>query len=168
MSDGTPDRKETLADVVPLNVAKRFEEKFVPEPNTGCWLWIGSIAGKGYGAFWNGKYEVKAHRFSYELYVGPIPKGSGHHGTCVLHRCDVRCCVNPDHLFLGSNQDNAEDRDKKGRNTKGETHPMSKLTEEQVLEIRADGRTHEAIGADYGISDKTVSSIKRRTRWKHI
>lgn len=91
----------------------RFFRYAFPEPNTGCWLWGASLKeGKcgGYGQLKvNGK-EVTAHRVSYMIHKGPIPKG-----LYVLHTCDVRSCVNPDHLFLGTQKDNIHDMMKKGR-----------------------------------------------------
>lgn len=72
---------------------QRFEEKYIPEPNSGCWLWTGTVTYNGYGIFEvNGK-KIRAHRFSYELHKGPIPDG-----LTIDHLCRVRCCVNPDHL----------------------------------------------------------------------
>ena len=104
---------------VTKTLQQRFEEKYIPEPMSGCWLWTASVNDKGYGklsisaGIWK-----KAHRISWEINVGPIPKGSGYHGTCVLHKCDVPSCVNPDHLFLGTNADNIYDRMDKGRGRK--------------------------------------------------
>lgn len=96
----------------------RFEKFVFPDPNSGCWLWGGSEGTQGYGQFGvrvGGKSMPKlAHRVAWALYRGPIPDG-----ICVLHRCDVRLCVNPDHLFLGSVPDNQRDMARKGRGTKG-------------------------------------------------
>ena len=94
---------------------KRFEKKINNDIETGCHEWIARLNMGGYGNF---RYKGKtwsAHRFSYIMYKGEIPKGNGFHGTCVLHKCDNRKCVNPDHLFLGTHQDNMVDRDEKGR-----------------------------------------------------
>lgn len=93
--------------------AERFFEKVSPCPNTGCWLWTGSWTGNGYGCFWSGSRRYRAHRFSYEVACGPIPRGLG-----VLHKCDVRFCVNPDHLFIGTKQDNSTDMRIKARGSK--------------------------------------------------
>lgn len=81
----------------------------------GCWLWIGCCGPKGHGYFGINRSMVSAHRISYAIHVGPIPKGEGYHGTCVLHKCDVACCVNPSHLWLGTVDDNNKDRERKGR-----------------------------------------------------
>jgi hypothetical protein len=80
-----------------------------------CWLWTGSRSAEGYGSIRVDGKMRKAHRVAWELANGPIPAGAGAHGTCVLHRCDNPSCVNPDHLFLGTNADNARDRQAKGR-----------------------------------------------------
>lgn len=118
---------------------KRFTAKF-DTTKTGCWFWSGFIDHNGYGvASGSGgtAYELfgerAAHRISWILYKGPIPNG-----LQVLHRCDVRECVNPGHLFLGTNADNVADRNAKGRTARncGEKHGRSKLTWEQVKEIR--------------------------------
>jgi len=71
----------------------RFNDFWMPEPNSGCWLWIGQYHAKGYGRIWSGEKPVSAHRVAYELFKGPIP-----HGLEIDHLCRVRCCVNPRHL----------------------------------------------------------------------
>lgn len=95
-------REERLAD---------FEASFIPEPNSGCWLWErpGLLGPMGYGHF---RYQgvVAAHRASWLLYRGPIPMG-----LFICHKCDNPSCVNPDHLYLGTAQDNIADRDRRGR-----------------------------------------------------
>jgi len=85
----------------------------IPEPNSGCWLWLGSTNAKGYAHLKYNNRQQRANRFSWTAYNGEIPPG-----LHVLHRCDNRLCVNPDHLFLGTNQDNVDDRVNKGRSGK--------------------------------------------------
>lgn len=93
-----------------MNWLERFEEKYIPEPMSGCWLWIGSCDKDGYGRFWfNGKLR-KSHRVSYQKFVGPIPEGKD-----ICHKCDVPSCVNPDHLWVGDARANALDMMQKGR-----------------------------------------------------
>src|SRR5262245_18499994 len=108
-----------------------FETKFIPEPNSGYWLWTGGYDAKGYGKFKCKGRTLRAHRFSWTVYRGEIPPG-----TCVLHKCDVPCCVNPDHLFLGDNAANAADRVYKKRAASGPQNGRAKLTEADVRAIR--------------------------------
>ena len=101
---------------------ERFEDKYTPEPNSGCWLWLASdFGGFGYGAFCtaDGK-TIGAHRASWQLHRGPIPKK-----TMVLHRCDVPFCVNPAHLWLGTQADNVADRSNKRRTRNQWTGPLT-------------------------------------------
>lgn len=101
------------------DVKKRFEEQFVPEPNTGCYVWAAKIGARGYGQFYlNGRTE-RAHRAAWKLYVGPIPDGMK-----VLHHCDFPPCVNWERcLFLGTLQDNAQDMIAKNRHAQlSKTH----------------------------------------------
>jgi hypothetical protein len=97
------------------------------DKGTNCWNWIGAIFPNGYGAFGNPTHG--AHRVAYELVHGPIPNG-----LCVLHKCDNRRCVNPNHLWLGTSRDNNRDAMVKGRHYPPPS--QAKLTESQVLKIR--------------------------------
>lgn len=137
------------------------------EKTETCWLWHGSIGKNGYGITrYKGK-TMTAHRMAWTLTHGEIPDG-----LCILHKCDVRVCVNPDHLFLGTYQDNATDAYNKGRTARGLMLPQTKLTPEAVLEIRAIWNTGTAtqfqLGEFYGVNQKTVSKIVNRQRWAHI
>ena len=101
---------------------ERFEEKYLVDTATGCWNWIGSSCVTGYGQlFFNGKL-MRAHRFSYQQFVGPLLDNK-----YVLHKCDNPACVNPEHLFLGTQQDNMSDKCIKGRQPFGENHYAWKL-----------------------------------------
>lgn len=145
---------------------KRIEENSIPEPNSGCWLWLRAISNReGYGqiSVWGG--ILYAHRLSYLAYRGPIP-----HGLFVCHKCDVRTCVNPDHLFVATHQENMADRNRKGRtaHVKGEDNHASKVTAEQVRSIISDDRLQRLIAADYGITQSQVSRIKSGDKWKHV
>ena len=153
-------------------LVERFEDKYTPEPMSGCWLWTAGVNGNGYGAIRADGRSQLAHRVAWQLYRGPIPHGAGYHGTCVLHRCDNPVCVNPDHLFLGSNADNAADKKRKGRARTtprlGEDHPAAKLNEQQVLAIRADKRGKHKLAREYDVSPSLIGQIKRRIAWRHI
>lgn len=151
---------------------QRFETRFHITP--GCWEWDAKADKDGYGWFCIGKEKLRAHRVSYQIYKGQTP-GALH----VLHKCDNPRCVNPEHLFLGTNVDNVKDKISKGRQMrgpgamenrrsfKGELSPTAKLTQIQVDAIRQDGRLHRLIAADYGVCRATVSHIKRRLIWNH-
>lgn len=111
------------------------------------------------------KKRDSAHRASYFLHFGEIPEGMH-----VLHKCDNRACVNPDHLFLGTCADNMADKAAKGRCNvrRGEGHYLSKLTKEQVLEIRASDAVQARLCEQYGVGPCTISQIKSGKRWRHV
>src|SRR5262245_26460201 len=131
-----------------------------------CWLWTAGLDTSGYGYIViGGHHSEKAHRFAYALLVGPIPMD-----LYVLHRCDVRNCVNPDHLFLGTQADNTADMVAKQRQARGNVN-HARLNEQQVLEIRAlhsDGVNNCALARRYGVSDTTIWAIVHRKKWRHI
>ena len=159
-----------------LTDLERFEEKVDRNGDGGCWNWTASCIASGYGNMGvkrDGKWRVlAAHRLAWEFYRGPIPHHDSYHGLCVCHTCDNRRCVNPEHLFLATNKGNTDDRDRKGRNVayKGERHGSSKLTENQVREIRAlpEDIGWEEIAKKYGIGRTHVRRIRRRESWAHI
>lgn len=142
----------------------KFMKKVSPEPNTGCWLWFGAHHKDGYGSFsYKGRNQV-AHRVGYELHCGEIPAGMN-----VCHRCDNRACVNPDHLFLGTHQENIADRNAKGRQSRGETHGTAKLTERDVLAIRRlSGRSQREMARDFGVTRSAIQSILRGDVWVNV
>ena len=145
----------------------RFIEK-ISYGSSDCWYWIGSKNKHGYGVT-SISNENKAHRLSWKLFKGKIPEG-----LSVLHRCDVRCCVNPDHLFLGTQNDNMKDCAQKGRIKSpilsGETNPMSKLNNDQVRSIREMSQIipQAQIAKHFGVSNMTISRIVRGESWKTI
>ena len=133
----------------------------------GCWIWKSSKFKSGYGIFTINKKPYRAHRIAFELFKMPIPNG-----LHVLHKCDNPACVNPDHLFLGTHQDNMDDMCKKGRHVtnplKGELAVNSKLTSDQVKSIKTDARLQRIIAAQYGVHQVLISRIKNGKAWAHI
>lgn len=134
-----------------------FRTKYVID-DSGCWLWIGRKSPDGYGRF----NHTLAHRIAYRLLVGEIPQG-----LCVCHRCDVRDCVNPGHLFLGSHQENMADMLSKGRraDTHGGRNPRAKLTAADVRSIRADQRRADEIAKDFGVVAGAIYNIRAGRAW---
>ena len=154
-------------------IAERFWAKV--NKTDGCWEWTAKvIANTGYGRIKINRKMVLSHRYSYIIHHPLTIDLWEHREICVCHKCDNRKCVNPAHLFLGSYGDNLRDCIAKGRNPdrKGEKHPMVKLTENDVREIRTryaeGGITHEDLGIKYGVKRETIGYIIRRLNWKHI
>lgn len=155
---------------VGATIRDKIEAYSMADPNSGCWLWIGYVNAGGYGVVSvPNKTPGLAHRASYEEYVGHIPEG-----MMALHRCDTPCCVNPKHLFLGTQTDNMVDMVNKGRNrdTTGILHPRCKLSERQVLAIDADIKSgkmvYRQIAEKHQISVSVVSKIKTGMAWAHV
>jgi hypothetical protein len=148
---------------------ERFEEKFMPEPNSGCWLWIASCLPWGYGTIKVGsrtdgsRITARAHCLSWALYRGPIPKGLN-----VLHKCDTPYCVNPDHLYVGTQKHNVRDMYQRRGDQNGERNRNSKLTNKEVLAIRAASGSLKEIADRFGVSFPLISMIRHRKIWKHI
>lgn len=159
--------RKCYAISITQNEPERFLRKILPEDNNGCMLWIGLRDKDGYGKFTTlSKKSVRAHRYMWELTNGIIPKE-----LCVLHHCDNPPCVNPKHLFLGTNQDNANDKVIKKRSAHGIKHGNSKLTEEDVRTIRQmykDGYSQRKIAKMYGVVKSTIRIIIIGKTWKHI
>lgn len=138
------------------------------EPARGCWLWRGAQDGKGYGMFKDGRgKKFLTHRVSLELELGRTLQTK----ECVLHRCDVRACINPSHLFLGTRSDNAADMVAKGRNVKGTHVNTAKLNPASVLKIRAlhaSGRAAGILAAQFGVHRKTINLLVRGKTWRSV
>jgi hypothetical protein len=131
---------------------------------SGCWLWTGAVGKVGYGNFGTGGgVTVGAHRFSYELHCGPVPDGK-----LVLHRCDNRLCVRPDHLFLGTHKDNTADASNKGRLARGERQGGAKLTADQARTIYTSEKTQDQLAAEFGVSQAQVYRIRAGRAWAHV
>ena len=152
---------------------ERFEDKCIPEPNSGCWLWNTTVNNAGYGIVKHNNKVSLAHRASYELYCAKIPDG-----MIVCHKCDNRSCVNPDHLFVRSYKDNTQDMILKGRKRVGDSLERAlimrnntnsaKLLEKQVIEIFRDNRSVKEIAIDYNINIQSVYNIKNGKSWKRL
>lgn len=149
---------------------ERFDAKWTPEPNSGCWLWTGSSRG-GYGQINSGGRGVllAAHRVSFEFANGQIQKG-----MCVLHRCDNPPCVNPDHLFLGTPKDNAVDRARKNRGNRptGEKGPSAVLCVDFVVEIRRRrlerGESMDELATAFGVCRSTIRNVLTGKTWASV
>lgn len=139
---------------------RRFHQRYEVNAETLCWEWTGTIHPRGYGTLGIGGRvkHIKAHRFSYEMFFGPIPEGQK-----VLHECDNRRCVNPAHFFLGTDADNAKDCVAKGRHSSLLGTNKPKLTKPMIQTIRilyARGRhSYRLLGLIYGVDEETTRSI---------
>lgn len=146
------------------NAVERFHKKYEIS-ESGCWIWTAGTRpnGKGipYPRHWtdSGK-SIGAHRFSFEIVCGPIPKS-----MYVCHKCDMPLCVNPDHLFVGTHHDNMKDMVTKKRSFTGrgeDKKGRAKLTNQQADQIRKMDVSHSKLAAMFGVSQTTISRIKRR------
>ncbi len=145
---------------------KRFENFIHTCPNTGCFLWSGALDPTGYGAFSLGKHKkVNAHRMAWEIAHGPIPPG-----MFVCHHCDVRWCVNPQHLFLGTPQDNIADMMDKGRIIWGEASWKARLTAADVLDVRANPNnlTAAQFASRLGVTPRQIYRLWQRKSWTRL
>ncbi len=128
--------------------------------DTACWEYTGTRC-EGYGFVSYLNFAMPAHRFVWELANGIIPEG-----FCVCHTCDNPACCNIKHLFLGTNADNVADRVAKKRSAAGEQNGRSKLTKDQVLQIRASvGVRRVTLAKNFGVSPRTISQIRDGERW---
>ena len=171
---------------------RRFDAYVYHEPNTGCWLWGGGVGRSGYGVFcssWakGARVQDSVHRIAWARANQRAPES----GMFVCHKCDVKTCVNPDHLFLGTPKENTADmfrkgrwrhpdrsnpatgdrhgsKTKPGRLPRGPAHHAAKLTEADVLAIRASDKSHTIVARDYGVSAQSVYKIRKRLCWGHI
>lgn len=163
-------RRQSKGDFLrPRPAIERFWERV--QKTIGCWVWTGAKYSSGYGRFFlvRGRNHVTvcAHRYSWFITYGDDP-GELH----VCHECDNPPCVRPDHLFLGTDQDNSDDMVNKSRQAKGTMKPNAKLTDEKAAEIRRirekTGMEYEDIGELFGVHKVTVSDVVQRKTWKHV
>ncbi len=148
---------ETAGNILARNSVRR---------ENGCIEWTGHKLNGGYGQVGFGGKYILAHRLSYNEHFGQI-----YDSICVLHKCDNRACINPDHLFIGTKTDNNRDRHMKGRTLFGRNLPFAKLTERDVLSIRAlrkTGMTKSAIARLFNVSRSAVSSVLSGRTWSHV
>lgn len=151
-----------------LSPRERLEKFTKINPDTECWIWAGSKNKKGYGQIhFEGKTRI-AHRVSYEINIGGIPKN-----ILVCHSCDNPSCINPSHLFLGTNLDNSNDKFSKGRGRAliGQENGNSKLSTDEVIKIKSMLKNNESsysIARKFNVKGETVLSIKNKLTWSHI
>ena len=137
----------------------------IPEPNSGCWLWLGSInPGNGYGRI--SLAHIPAHRFSYTVFKGAIPDG-----MVVRHSCDNPLCVNPEHLSVGTVADNKNDAVVRKRHAHGSKQGRAILSEEDVPKVRqmlAAGISQSEVARRFGVSHSVIFRIEHQKTWKHV
>lgn len=152
-------------------LAQRFWEKvIVVDDENSCWLWVGGKTIEGYGRMkgGDGRRNELSHRVSWTLHYGEIPEG-----MLVLHRCDRPSCIRPHHLWLGTDQDNMSDRDRKGRQAqpRGEKSGKAKLTDPQIIAIRQrrkEGWTYKMIADEFNMHETNASNICNKRTWGHV
>lgn len=139
--------------------------RYIVDHVSGCWLWGGGIGSTGYGVVCYRGKNMRAHRVSWVIKNGIIPNR-----LHVLHKCDVRNCINPSHLYLGDHQQNMKDMKDRGRSNKlsGERHPLHKLTEDEAIAIRSEPGFYSDIAKKYGVSKHTVNAIKQGRLWSYL
>lgn len=156
-----------------------LEERLIRKLRKGtiddCWVFTGAIGKSGYGHIGVGKKIEGTHRVAFELWCGAIP-----HGLCVLHKCDVRACCNPNHLFLGTKGDNAKDMSRKGRQVFqqypelapiGELNGSAKLNSATVFKIKTlltKGRSKRSLAKEFCVSRSLIQFIANGTVWSHL
>lgn len=151
-----------------LSIKERFLLHIdIPENPNDCWIWKGHKNNQGYGQFDIHTKKWAAHRLSYTIFIGNIPKG-----MFILHRCDIPACVNPSHLFLGTQKDNMLDAQSKNRlfipNSRGEQNGRNKLTEQDIYDIREmieQGYYLREIADKFGVGISTIFDIKSGKNW---
>ncbi len=135
---------------------EKLFNKTSPEPTSGCWIWLGATANCGYGELRMKGVRTRAHRYSYELFKGPIPKG-----LFVCHSCDVPACVNPDHLWVGTQKDNLADMVRKERSASGSRNGMygKEFTKEHRQKLRENHRGKDSLATKKKKSETKLGSL---------
>jgi hypothetical protein len=161
-----------MAISIPVHDVAFIERRSIPEPNSGCWLWLGACDTWGYGVT-NitpppGRKRARdlAHRLSYKAHKGAIPEGA-----FVRHRCDNPKCVNPDHLDAGTPRDNSADMVRRMRSCFGARNGQAKLTDENILAIKEAllaGQKVKDVAAKFGVTDFRIYQIRRGEGWRHV
>jgi hypothetical protein len=152
-------------------IADRLAEQSMPEPNSGCLLWLGHACKRGYGRIHVAGIGPKlAHRISYELAHGPVPDG-----LMLLHKCDNPSCINPQHLRVGTQAENVADMMAKGRENRdprpyhrGASNPNAYLTEETIRKVLLSDLAQAPAAEFFGISRAWVQRIRAREVWTHV
>lgn len=140
-------------------IAERFDERYSPEPMSGCWIWLGACSRGNVGKIKGSNKTHLASRVSWMLHKGDIPDG-----LCVCHKCDNPICVNPDHLFLGTHRDNMQDMARKGRSG----YHNAKINIDIATEIRAKHvrGLEKSLAREYGVSPATIFNVVADKVWR--
>ena len=153
-----------------ISARARFEQKIERIPESGCWIWMAAGHPTGYGRFGLKNTVYFAHRASWQLFIGAVPKS-----MYVCHRCDVRLCVNPAHLFIGSAKDNMQDAMQKGRTrvppasyASDDTHQMAKLTNAQVRCIRSSQLSNIELAQQFNVVKETIWKARTKRTFKGV
>ena len=147
-------------------LADRISEKITYEPTSGCWLWTGGLSSYGYAAMQINKMQRLVHKIMFERCNGEVPDGG-----ILCHTCNVRSCVNPNHLYVGTPASNYHDAVAANRHPHGDTHGHAKLSEVDVRDMRrlyADGMSLTAIALTFGVTRPTATKACKGASWQHV
>lgn len=153
-----------------MTLLEKIEAQSLPEPNSGCLLWMGGVDPNGYGRIRAFGENRLVHRVYYTLVKGPIPEGK-----ILRHKCDVPSCISPDHLLPGTQADNVADMLARGRENRdprpyhlGERNPNNKIAESTALAILLSPLNQRDAAKQYGVAPSWVQRIRKREVWPHI